>query len=235
MVRVCPVVERAAERHRRLDAQVVHLLEPAHAATPWDEAVELRVLGVDLKLVIRRLLGRGLEEDLEDVVVPDLAVVFGDVGVEVGVVEVGAYIKVLTIPEDLRAGGLRSGLVVLAEPGHGEVLDRGGIVPGRVVGRAIDGDRIFSECALVGLGGDGRRQRLRGSGGGRRGLRDIPRGRGRAATERGEHGHHEAGDQQLADVAVAGKSGGGGARSGNGGHWIGLERDGDSVTTAGIS
>ena len=185
-VAVGPHVERAAELHGRLDPEVVQLLEPAHESPPGDEAVELRVEGVHLQFVIRRLVYRRLQKHLEDVVVPDLAVVLGDVGVEVGVVEVGADIEILAIPEDLRPGGLRGGLVVLAQPRHREVVDRGGVLPGRVVEGPVDRDRVFRE--LAGVGREQCRRRGGGSGGSLQGI-------GATAT-RGDRGQDQTPERE---------------------------------------
>ena len=71
----------------------------AAGAAARQEHVHDRPGGVDLELVIARLVVGRLEEQLEDVVVPRLPVVLLDVGVEIGVLHVGEEIEIFAVPQ----------------------------------------------------------------------------------------------------------------------------------------
>ena len=109
-------------------AVVLEALEAAGAAAR-QEHIEDRAGRVDLEFVVARLVVGGLEEQLEDVVVPEHAVVFLDVGVEVGVLHVGEEIEIFAIPEQLRFRLGLGGAGVLAEPGKIEIVDGLGVLP----------------------------------------------------------------------------------------------------------
>ena len=171
LVLILPVVERAVELHGGLEVEVGVVAEAveAAAAATGEEELEGGAGGVDLELVVSRLPGGGLEEELEDVVFPELAVVFLDRGEEVAVLHLRQEVEVLAIPEQLRGrAGLR-GPGVCPQPGKIEVVDRLGILPRGVVAAAVEGGSRLGPAALegdrAGGGGDARRRRLAGSGG----------------------------------------------------------------------
>src|SRR5262249_35915107 len=82
-VLVIVLVECAADLYRRFQAYLRQLRE-AHVsagAPRRQEQLQRRPRGVDLELVVRKLLRVGLQKDLEDIIEPRHPVALGDVGV----------------------------------------------------------------------------------------------------------------------------------------------------------
>src|SRR5262249_51178675 len=97
LVLVLPAVQRAVELDGGLEVEVGVVSEAVVASTAaaGEEEFEGGARGVDLELVVAGLAGRGLEEELEDVVLPKLAVVLLDGSEEVAVLHLGQEIEVL--------------------------------------------------------------------------------------------------------------------------------------------
>ena len=154
LVLIAPLVQRAAEMDLRLDMEFTVTLEAPIAAGPAarNEHVEDRPGGIDLELVIARLVVGGFEEQLEDVVLPRQAVVFLFDGEEVGILHIGQEVDVLAVPEQLRLGGRAGGAGILAEPGHVKLVDNLRLLPRLGTTFAVDLDRRVGPAALE-LGG----------------------------------------------------------------------------------
>ena len=161
MVLVVAPIEAAAKTDRRFDHEVVAGLESlvSVALALRQEHVEDGAGGVEFELVVAALVGGGLEEQLEGVVLPQPAVVLGDLRVQVDVVHVGHDVQILAVPQEAGAGGGLCRPGVFAQPGGGEAVDdlRGG--PRGFVGGAVDLDGSIRPAALeLGHGGARARQ-----------------------------------------------------------------------------
>ena len=93
----------------------------------------------------------GIDEDLDDLLLPEVAVAGGVGGPDVGVGALEADIEVVLIPEDPRDGRL-----IGASGREDDLLQREGLgaTPGGLIELAIDGDRLVREArhALRGRG-----------------------------------------------------------------------------------
>ncbi len=174
-VGVGPAVERAVQLHGGRKIEIAVGLEAfvSAGAAARQEHVEGGAGRVDLELIIARLVEGRLEEQLDNVIVPGHAVMFFDVGIKVRVVHLGKEIQVFAVPEQSCPGGGAGLIAPLSNPGHAEIVDHLGQLPGRLVGAAIDDDRLVRKSAFVvgpgRVGRFGRRRRPGGRfGGGRR-------------------------------------------------------------------
>ncbi len=149
-VAVLALVQCAVQDHAAVHVKIavgLVTLEIADASLR-DEHVELRAKRVDLKLVIARPLIARLEEQLEDIVVPGVAVVLADFRDEIVVLQFGEEVQILAVPQQPRARGGARGRRGGAEPEPPEAIDRLRPAPRRVVAAAVDDEGPVSPAAL---------------------------------------------------------------------------------------
>ena len=150
-IAVGPRVERSVQRDFGFEMKVTLLDEPlvAPGLAPRQEHVHHSPGRVDLELVVPRLVGRRLEKQFEDVVVPRHAVVLGHVGKQVRVIHLGQEIQELAIPREPRPRRSPGRPRFLFQPRQRELVDHLRRLPHRIVGNAVDLGGSVYKPALV--------------------------------------------------------------------------------------
>lgn len=154
LIGIGPIVEGAADFGGGFDVKGLFFGEAGVTAgtARGEEHVEFAIGGVDFELVVTGFVGSRFEEEFEDVVEPDGAVLFGDICEDVGVLHFCGEVEVLTVPEEAGDGFCGRLFSITFQPVRSESSDGGGVLPRGIVERTVDGWGLMGPAAL-GWGG----------------------------------------------------------------------------------
>lgn len=156
VVGVGPIVEGAADFGNGFDMEGLIFCEArvAAGASRGEEHVEFAIGSVDLEFVVTGFVWGGFEEDFEHIVQPDGAVLFGDIGENVGVLHFSGEVEVIAIPEEAGGGFCGWLFSISFEPIGAEGGNGDRVFPSRIVEGPVDGRGLVGPAAF---GGDGLR------------------------------------------------------------------------------
>lgn len=163
LVGIGPIVEGSADFGGGFEVKGLFFCEAwvAAGASGGEEHIEFAVGGIDFELVVAGFVVGGFEEEFEDVVEPDGAVLFGDGCEDVGIVHFCGEVEVIAVPEEAGDGFCGRLFSVAFEPVGAERGDGGGVFPCGIIEGSVDdwglvGPAAFGDGGwLLGGGGSG--------------------------------------------------------------------------------